>query len=205
MKRNKANLAPRKRIMDLVRRRGAVRSRDLDGLGLARTYLSRLVRDGVLERHARGLYALAGAEPTENRSLAEACRRVPRGVVCLLSALRFHGLTTQAPFEVWLAVPNKAWRPVPGYPPLRLIYFSAATLATGVETHRVEGADVRVTDPAHTVADCFKYRNKIGLDVALEAIRDCRRQRRATPDELYRAARSRRMAAVIRPYLEALA
>ncbi|MGL4552766.1 MAG: type IV toxin-antitoxin system AbiEi family antitoxin domain-containing protein, partial [Gemmataceae bacterium] len=132
-------------------------------------------------------------------------KRVPHGVVCLLSALRFHGLTTQAPFEVWLAISRKTRLPNVEHPPLRVVRFPAAALVEGVERHDGEGVAVRVTDPARTVADCFAYRNKVGLDVALEALRDCRRQRRATVDELHRAALSRRMANVMRPYLESLA
>jgi predicted transcriptional regulator of viral defense system len=129
---------------------------------------------------------------------------VPHGVVCLLSALRFHRLTTQAPFEVWLAIDRKARRPRVKHPPLRVVRFSGPALTEGVEEHTLEGVPVRVTTPARTVVDCFAYRNKVGLDVALEALRDCRRQRKATMDELHRAARVRRMANVMRPYLESL-
>ena len=129
---------------------------------------------------------------------------MPHGVVCLLSALRFHGLTTQAPFEVWLAIDRKARLPRLEHPPLRIVRFPAPALTEGVEGHAVEGVPVRVTTPARTVVDCFVYRNKVGLDVALEALRDCWRQRRATMDELWQAARACRMANVMRPYLEAL-
>jgi predicted transcriptional regulator of viral defense system len=192
------------RVLALARRKGVLRPRDLAAHGIPREYLVRLHRQGLLERPSRGLYRVAEAEPTEHQSLVEVCKRVPHGVVCLLSALRFHRLTTQAPFEVWLAIALKAWRPRLTYPPLRLVHFPAAALTGGVEDHTIGGVKVRVTDPAHTVADCFKYRNKIGLDVALEALRDCYRQKRATPDELFRAAQSRRMANVMRPYLESL-
>ena len=129
---------------------------------------------------------------------------MPRGVVCLLSALRFHGLTTQSPFEVWLAIGGKDWQPRVEYPPLRVLRFAKAALVEGVEEHTIQGVKVRVTSPARTVADCFKYRHKIGLDVALEALRDCWRQRRATMDELWRAAAVCRVANVMRPYLESL-
>ncbi len=158
----------------------------------------------MLDRPARGLYVLAGADVTEHHGLAAACRRVPHGVVCLLSALQFHRLTTQIPFEVWLALDRKARLPKVGHPPLRVVRFAAAALASGVEVHKLEGVTVRVTTPARTVADCFAYRNKVGTDVALEALRDCLRQKRATPDELYRAAEARRMKHVMRPYLEAM-
>lgn len=191
-------------ILDLIHRLGVLRPRDLDGEGIPRRYLRRLLDEGLLERPSRGLYVATDAEPTEHQSLIEACKRVPHGVICLLSALRFHRLTTQAPFEVWLAVDAKARRPRLTYPPLRIVRFSPAALVHGVEAHRIQGVLVRVTDPARTVVDCFKYRNKVGLDVALESLRDCRRQKKATMDQLYRAAQARRMANVMRPYLESL-
>jgi len=191
------------RLIGLARRLGVLRAADLTGHGIPRVYLTRLVADGVFERSSRGVYVLAGAEITENHSLAEACRRVPHGIVCLLSALQFHGLTTQSPFEVWLAIDRKARRPKVDYPPLRVVRFSGLDLTTGVGAHDVEGVAVNVTDPARTVADCFAYRNTVGTDVALEALRDCLRQKRASPDEVYRAAKARRMANVMRPYLEA--
>ena len=191
-------------LIALVRRQGVVRPRDLDRHGIPRMCLVRLHRDGVLDRPSRGIYVLADAEATEHHSLAEACKRVPHGVVCLLSALRFHELTTQAPFEVWLAIDRKARLPRVEHPPLRIVRFSAHTLTEGVEDHDVEGVPVRVTNPARTVVDCFAYRNEVGLDVALEALRDCWRQKRATMDQLHFAAQSRRMANVMRPYLESL-
>ncbi len=151
-----------------------------------------------------GIYVLADAEFSEHQSLFEACKRVPHGVVCLLSALRFHRLTTQAPFEVWLAIDEKARLPKLSYPPLRIVRFSGPALTTGVEEHVIRGVTVHVTAPARTVVDCFKYRNKIGLDVAIEALRDCWRQKKATMDQLHRTAQTRRMANVMRPYLESL-
>jgi predicted transcriptional regulator of viral defense system len=150
------------------------------------------------------MYVLADAEITEHHSLAEACRRVPRGVICLLSALRFHGLTTQAPFEVWLAIDRKARMPKVDHPPLRIVRFSGLDLNQGVETHSVEGVPVAVTTSARTVVDCFAYRNKLGIDVAIEALRDCLRQKKASVDEITRAAGTRRMLNVMRPYLEAI-
>ncbi len=147
---------------------------------------------------------LASAKPTEHQSLIEACKRVPQGIVCLLSALQFHGLTTQIPHEVWLAIGNKAWRPRMDYPALRIVRFSAASLAFGVRRHRINGTALPVFSPAKTVADCFKYRNKIGLDVAIEALRDCRQKRAATADELWRAAKVCRVANVMRPYTESI-
>jgi predicted transcriptional regulator of viral defense system len=194
----------KEQVLALVRQMGVLRPRDLAAAGIPRIYLRRLHADGLLDNPERGLYLLADAQPTEHHSLAEACKRVPHGVVCLLSALQFHGLTTQAPFEVWLGIAASARRPKVQFPPLRVVRFSGTALTYGVEEHAVEGVPIKVYSPAKTVADCFKYRNKVGLDVALEALRDCWRQRRATMDELYRAALVCRVGQVIRPYLESL-
>lgn len=191
-------------ILDLARRFGLIRPYELDRYGIPRRYVYRLEKAGKLQRVGRGLYALPDAEPSENRSLAEAAKRVPTGVICLLSALRFHELTTQAPFEVWMAIPRKAWRPRVQYPPLRVVRFSGAALHEGIEEYVVEGVRLPVYSPAKTVADCFKYRNKIGLDVSMEALRECLRAGRCTRDELWYYARVCRVQNVIRPYLEAI-
>jgi len=193
------------KILDLVRKAGVLRPRDLDAYGIPRTYLSRLVSAGKLQRIGRGLYVLPGRNVSEHRSLAEACKRVPKGVVCLLSALRYHELTTQAPFEVWLAIGGKAWRPRVDYPPLRIVRFSSAALESGIEEYQVEGVTVPVFTPAKTVTDCFKYRNKIGLDVAIEALRECWRSQRCTMDELWKYAKVCRVQNIMRPYLESIA
>ncbi len=192
------------RVLDLVKKAGVLRPRDLDAFGIPRIYLSRLLQAGKLQRIARGLYALPGGHVSEHRSLAEACKRVPRGVVCLVSALRFHELTTESPFQVWLAIGAKAWRPHVDYPPLRVVRFSSAAITSGVEQHQIEGITVPVFSPAKTVADCFKYRNKIGLDVAIDALRECWRSRRCTMDELWKYARVCRVQNVMRPYLESI-
>ncbi len=193
------------KILKLARQSAVLRPRDLDEHDIPRKYLGQLCQAGLLRRIGRGLYVLPHAEPTENRTLAEVGKRVPSGVVCLLSALQFHGLTTQAPYEVWLAIDRKAWRPTSAELPLRIFRFSGDALNQGIEEHRIEGVPVKVFTPAKTVADCFKYRNKIGIDVALEALRDCWKQRRATMDELWQAAKICRVANVMRPYLESLA
>ena len=195
----------RDRILRMLKRTRVLRPRDIEAIGISRSYLNKLYAEGVLDRPGRGLYVLQDDEPSEQRSLVEACRRVPHGVVCLLSALQFHGLTTQAPFEVWMAIDAKARLPRVDYPPLRIVRFSGVALTAGVQEHTIEGVTVRVYAPAKTVADCFKYRNKVGIDVAIEALRDCLRQRQATSDELWEAARACRMTNVIRPYLEATA
>ncbi len=205
MARSQDNLPNHKeRLLELVRQRGVLRPRDLDALRIPREYLRRLCEQGLLEHPGRGIYVAAGAEPGENQTLAEACRRVPGGVICLLSALRFHDLTTEAPFEIWLAIPPKAWQPRVDYPPLRIVRFSGQALEFGIEEHIIEKVTARVYSPAKTVADCFKFRNKIGLDVAIESLRDCWRQKRATMDQLWEAAQVCRMTNVMRPYFEAL-
>lgn len=194
------------RLVERVRQAGLLRPRDVRDEGIPSATFRRLAQGGILRRTGRGLYMLADAAGvTEHHTLAEACVRVPHGVVCLLSALRYHDLTTQAPFEVWLAVETVKWRPIVDYPPLRIVRFSGAAFTEGVEEYLVEGVAVRVYSIAKTVADCFKYRNKIGLDVALEALRDVRDRRLATNDELWHYAQVCRVANVMLPYLEATA
>ncbi len=193
-----------KRLIDLARSQGLIRPCDLAPLGIPRVSLTRAVRREQLERVGRGLYGLPGRKVSAHGSLAEVARRVPKGVVCLLSALRFHGLTTQAPFEVWLAIENKSLAPKLDFPPLRIVRFSGAALTEGVEEHVVDGVTIRVTGVAKTVADCFKYRNKIGLDVALEALREAWQEKRMTSDDIWRYAKICRVANVMRPYLDSL-
>lgn len=187
-----------------MRLAGIVRPRDLAHLGVSRTAIKRLVEGGFLRRLGRGLYSAADAELTEHHSLAEAATRVPRGVVCLLSALRFHGLTTQNPFEVWMAIGHKSWRPRALDVPLRVVHMSGPQLTAGVEVHEIEGVAVRVFGPAKTVVDCFRYRNRIGLDVAVEALRDFRRLHRGGMDDIWRFAVAGRVSKVLLPYVEAL-
>jgi predicted transcriptional regulator of viral defense system len=193
------------RLIELARLRGLIRPSDLMPLEIPRVSLTRAVRRGQLERVGRGLYGLPGREISAHGSMAEVALRVPKGIICLLSALRFHGITTQAPFEVWLAIENKAIAPKLDYPPLRIVRFSGAALTEGVEEHIVDGVTIRITGVAKTVADCFKYRNKIGLDVALEALRDAWHEKRMTSDEIWRYAKVCRVANVMRPYLDSLA
>lgn len=192
------------KLIELARLRGLIRPSDLNSLEIPRISLTRAVRRGQLERIGRGLYGLPGREISANGSLAEVAIRVPKGLICLLSALRFHGLTTQAPFEVWLAIENKALAPKLEFPPLRIVRFSGAALTEGIEEHIVDGVTIRITSVAKTVADCFKYRNKIGLDVALEALRDAWHEKRMTSDEIWRYAKVCRVANVMRPYLDSL-
>ena len=191
-------------VLRLLNKSGVLRPRDLQKIGVSGTYLNKLHADGVVERVSRGLYTKKGSQPSERRTMAEASKRVPRGTICLLSALQFHGLTTEAPFEIWMAIDEKSRAPCVSYPPLRIVRFSGQALAYGVEKHEIDGVVVPIYSPSKTVADCFKYRNKIGLDVAIEALRDALRQRKATRDQLWTAAKVCRMANVMRPYLEAV-
>jgi len=191
-------------VLRLLRRKGIVRASDLERYGIPRVYLTRLCQKGLVERVGRGLYRLARAETSEHITLAEAAKLVPNGVVCLLSALSFHGLTTLIPHEVWMAIDVKARRPKVAGVPLRIVRFSGKALTAGVEIHRIDGVPVKITCPAKAVADCFKYRNKIGLDVALEALRECRRQRKCSLEDLWHYAKICRVANVMKPYLEAI-
>ncbi len=194
-----------KKLLHEFSQRGIIRSRDLDKLGYARQELFRLKEKGLIQQFARGLYGPSGYEPSEQHSLIEACERVPRGVICLLTALRFHGLTTQRPFEVWVAIGIKDWAPRNNDgTALRVLRFSPEALSAGVQTHRVDSKTIRVFHPAKTVADCFKYRNKIGIDVALEALRDCWRKKQCNMDELWHYAKICRVSRVMYPYLESL-
>ena len=196
--------AKKQRILKLFKRKSVLRPRDLDELGISREYLNKLFAAGILDRPARGLYVMAGSEPSEHRTVVEACKRVPGGVICLLTALRMHDLTTQSPFEIWMAIGEKARRPKIDDPPLRIVRLSGQSQTFGIQQRTIEGVTVKVYSPAKTVADCFKYRNKIGLDVALEALRDCRQQKKATNDEIWEAAKVCRMSNVMRPYLESV-
>jgi len=192
-------------LLDYLRVKGVVRPRDVEAIGIPRKYLSRLVERGLAERIGRGLYMAADAEWEPHHSLAAVAARVPHGVVCLLSALLFHELTSELPRETWLAIDTTAWRPRLGPLPVRVVRFSEAALSTGVEEHIIEGVPVHVTNPAKTVVDCFRFRHKIGVDVAIEALRDCRRKRACSNDELMEYATVCRMTNVLRPYLEAVA
>lgn len=189
-------------ILRLLQEFRVIRPRDLRRAGLATALLTDLVRRGLVVRAGRGLYMLADADLGEHHSLVEAAVMVPSGVVCLLSALRFHELGTQNPHEVWLAIHPKARLPRVDQPPIHIARFSGDALTLGVEAHIIEGVTVKVFSAAKTVVDCFRYRNKLGLDVALEALRDYL-GRGGSPDELWKLARACRMARVMQPYIEA--
>ena len=195
---------PFQKIMHYVGQHGIVRPRDIEAIGLPREYLLRLHRQGKIVRSGRGLYSLPDATITERHSYAEAARLVPGSIFCLLSALAFHEITTQSPASVWIALPQGARRPTISSLSLRVVRLSGASLTEGIEKHKVEGVPIRVYSVAKTVADCFKFRNKIGLDVAIEALKDSLGQKKATINEIYRYARICRVSNVIRPYMEAL-
>lgn len=179
--------------------------RDLREAGAGPETVARLVRGGEVTRVARGLYQQADATPDVWRSFAEASALVPRGVVCLTSALQFHGLTLQMPPAVWVAIDRTGWKPRVEHPPIRFVRFSGRALTEGVKRHPIDGIEVPVSEPARTIVDCFRYRNKIGLNIALEGLREGLETRRATPDQLWESARTARAWSVMRPYVEAMA
>ena len=192
------------RTLDLVKRLGLVRPKDLNQHGIPVIYLRRLLHRGELVQPARGVYAVAGHEPTLHHSLAMVSKRIPRGVVCLLSALAYHEIGTQLPSVVWLAIDQRSRPLVTTDLPAKIVRFGAQSLVEGVEEHSVEGVTTRITNPAKTVADCFKFRNKVGLDIAVEALKDAWRKRKVTMAELDRFAATNRVTHVMRPYLEML-
>jgi len=198
--------AAAREILKLARR-GPVRAEDLAARGWGRDWLLRLESRGELMRVGRGLYRATDARPTEHASLVEVSKRVPSAVIGLLSALQFHELTTEAPRDVWIVIPGRARTPRLDSPRLHVVRASGDAITHGVETHELEGVSVRITSAAKTVADCFRYRGHVGLEVALEALRAylTRSRRGAAVDALVQACRADRVLSVVRPYLEAMA
>lgn len=188
----------------LLAERGIARLAELREAGVTGATMSRMERDGEVLRLARGLYQLPDAPLDANHSLAEAAKRAPKGVVCLVSALAFHGLTDQLPRQVWLAIGQKDWAPKLDGTPIRIVRFTESLLNESVETHIVQRVPVKVFGIVKTVADCFRYRNKIGLSVAIEGLQEALRQRKASPGEIAKQAERGGVATAIRPYLEAL-
>lgn len=195
----------RQKVLKIAQKKGVICAKDLAKQGIHRQSLKRLEEQSLLIRSGRGIYTYPQADITENHSLVEATQRVPKGTICLLSALSFHKLTTQNPFEIWLAIPQKSRHPQEKLLPLRIVYMSGSSLIEGVENHQIEGCNVQIYSLPKTVVDCFKFRHKIGLDVALEALRECWQQQRCSMDELWHYAKVCRMRNVMRPYLESLA
>lgn len=192
------------KVLAMARKHGILRVKDLREQGINPEYLRRLCNRGELTRIARGLYISADADISANIGLAQAAKWIPHGVVCLVSALQFHNVGTQSPHEIWMAIDRDIRRPRIDYPPLRIMRFSGQAFTEGVEKHTIEGVPVKVFSIAKTVADCFKYRNKIGLDVAIEALRDCRQNKKCTNDKLWQYANICRVAKIIKPYMEAI-
>lgn len=193
-----------KRILEFANESGIMSSAEARSQGIHHEYLRQLCREGKLMRVGRGLYSLPDADVTLHHGLAQALKAIPKGVICLLSALRYHEIGTQAPHEVWVAIDRRAARPRAKYPRMRIVRFSGESLTEGIDEQNIEGMLVRIYNPAKTVADCFKYRNKIGLDVALEALREAIRERRCTTDELWQYAKICRVTKIMRPYMEAI-
>jgi predicted transcriptional regulator of viral defense system len=194
----------KRQALRTIARLGLARPRELEARGISRAQLSRLVAEGLVLRQARGIYVAVDHAPTELHTLAQVAKRVPEAVFCLLTALRFHELTTQSPAEVWIALPEKARKPRLDSLRLAVARFSGPALTEGIQERRVEGVAIRVTSAAKTVADCFKYRNKIGIDVAIEALRDFTRRHRGGATELARFARLCRVSRVMQPYLDSV-
>lgn len=191
------------KIISLANQKGVLRPRDLDELGIPRVYLTRLTANGMLLRAGRGLYKLPDNMLSEHESLAMVAIKMPQAVICLLSALQFHELTTQLPRQVWIALPRGSNNSKSSYPPIKVIQYSGESYTEGIEVHQCEQVPIRVYCIAKTVADCFKHRNKIGVDIALEALRDARSKKKVTAEELWRYAKICRVSNVMRPYLEA--
>ena len=192
------------RILSLARQKGLLRASDLDAIEAPRVVLTRMTSAGLLERVSRGLYRLPISAGSEYEGLATVAAKVPQAVFCMLTALQFHELTTQLPRQVWIAMPRGSHVPRLDYPPIKMVQMTGAVYTAGIEEHLRDGVTLRVYSAAKTVADCFKHRNKIGLEVALEALKDARAKRMASADDLWRYAKVCRVANVMRPYLEAI-
>ena len=192
------------RVLELAGQRGLLRASHLQELGIARVVLSRLKASGQLERVGRGVYRLPDAQGAEHESLATIAVKVPQAVFCLLTALQIHELTTQLPRQVWIAMPQGSHVPKMDYPPVKMVQFSGEAYAQGIEAVRADQVELRVYGVAKTVADCFKHRNKVGLDVAIEALREAMAANKTNANDLWRFAKICRVANVMRPYLEAL-
>ena len=190
------------RALKLLKARGMLRLRDFIAEGIEPETLARLVRDAKVVHPARGLYQLPDAPIDASYMFAEAAVLVPKGIVCLISALQFHGLTLQMPSIVWMAIARTAWRPTISYPPVRFVRFSGWAMTEGVKLYSIQSRDVPITNPARTIVDCFRYRNKIGLDIAMEGLREGIRHRKCTADELWLYGKQARVWTIMRPYVE---
>jgi predicted transcriptional regulator of viral defense system len=194
----------KERALGLLGASGMLRLKDFIAEGIEPETLARLVREQRVIRPARGLYQLSDAPIDAAHMLIEASVLVPKGIICLISALQFHTLTLQMPSAVWMAIERTAWKPTISYPPLRFVRFSGSSMTDGVERYPVLPREILVTNPARTVVDCFRYRNKIGIDVAMEGLREGIRHRKCTADQLWHYAKEARVWTVMRPYVEAV-
>lgn len=198
------SMSQRERLLKLLRSTPVVRSREISAKGIDRKTVQRMVDAGEIRRISRGLYNLADVDTQRHQTLVEAQKSIESGVICLLSALSFHEIGKQMPRDVWMAVARGSRTVRAGSVPVRVVAFSGSAFSEGVEEHDLSGAKVRVYSAAKTVADCFKYRNKLGTDVAVEALRDVVQSGAASPDELLRYADMCRVRKVMTPYLESM-
>ncbi|MCL2207058.1 MAG: AbiEi antitoxin N-terminal domain-containing protein [Fibromonadales bacterium] len=194
----------KQQIMQLADARGIIRAKDLETTGISRNYLYKMHKDGLLKKISTGLYTLPNALATEHLTIAEVAKRIPHAVISLISALIYHELTTQLSPDIWIAVPKSSRKPNIKYPPINLTYISNPAYSFGIQKCIINGVPVKIYSPAKTVADCFKFRSKVGLDVAIEALRNVRRSRKATMDELTEAAKVNRVLKIMMPYMEAI-
>jgi predicted transcriptional regulator of viral defense system len=200
------------RVLALLKRQGMARHVELSDQGITPTTIARMREKGLIHRLGRGLYQLPDAQTDAHHTLAEAAKRVPKGVVCLVSALAYHELTDTIPRSVWMAIGPKDWRPVVSQPPLQIVRFSGKLLSEGIETHTIEGVTVHIYNPAKTVVDLFRYRQSAGkrykhspgLNLALEGLREALRERKATPAKIAEYAIEAGIWKVVQPYLEAM-
>jgi len=192
------------RVLALLAQKGMLRPIDLDAIGAPRVVLTRMTAKGLLAKVGRGIYCPAESQGSEHESLVAIATKVPQAVFCLLTALQFHELTTQLPRQIWIAMPRGSHTPKIDYPPVKMIQYAGDAYSEGIEVFERDQVKLRVYCVAKTVADCFKHRNKIGLDVALEALKDARSQKKASADEIWRYAKICRVTNVMRPYLEAI-
>ena len=192
-------------VIALAQRNGIVRSGDLKASGIPRAYLTRMVQAGRLEKAGRGIYQLPDKPQSETSGMEIVAAKVPRAVFSLLTSLQFHELTTQLPRQIWITLPQGSHAPKMSYPPIKMIQCNIDLFEAGIEVHRINQVEFRVYGVGRTIVDCFKHRNKVGLDVALEALREALNKKKVSVDELWRFAKMARVTNIIRPYIEALA
>jgi len=196
-------MSRKQQILQLASAKGIICAKDVEAAGISRTYLHEMQKEGLLEKISTGLYTLPEAPITENSALVEIAKKIPHAVISLISALNYHELTTQLSPDIWLTVPKSSRKPKIKYPPINLTYVSDPAYSFGIQEHIINGVTVKIYSPAKTVADCFKFRSKVGIDVAIEALRNVRRTRKATIDELMEAAKVNRVLKIMNPYMEA--